>query len=158
VKTGDQERAELLLEPDWTTVVPNATLEQRNWLQLNSMLKAREIIRFEKTPLMVKGDLAVVRELEVGLAKKFELATEAPLELKVESKHYSTGSGSAIKHVIQVRYNLTNDQNQSIWSSQWLESKAISASSNSAVNSALQSMYEDFVYFILPQILRALDY
>jgi len=60
---------------------------------------------------------------------------------------------------IEVQFSLLSTENNAmLWNSTTISGTAISASQETALNSAKSEFIDDFNYLLLPQLLRSLDF
>lgn len=158
--TGRKSPVELRVAMDWKGLsnVSNSAVQQ--WFEINSRWALRSTVHFQPTAITMVAPEPIQDLLGPALANGFALVEGmAPLELICTHKSFTTKSGASYKHQISLRYQLRNAETKTvIWSSDALESSAISTNEEQALNAALSAAYDDFSYFILPQLKRALGY
>ena len=111
----------------------------------------------------------MVNELEKSLSKDFLLGDRKTAQLILECDGHLASETAGVGQVrdtmvrhkvrIEVQFSLLSTENNSmLWNSTTISGTAISASQETALNSAKSEFIDDFNYLLLPQLLRSLDF
>jgi len=170
IHTGSETRVTLFFAWDWDRI-QSAHTETKNWLKNKSQWGASIAVNFEKPTVYIESNGAdeLVNELEKSLSKDFRIggrkSAQLVLECNGQMASETTGVGQArnsvVRHKvrIEVQFSLLSTENNSmLWNSTTISGTAISASQETALNSAKSEFIDDFNYLLLPQLLRSLDF
>ena len=170
IHTGSETRITLFFAWDWDRI-QSAHTETKNWLKNKSQWGASIAVNFEKPTMYIESNGAdeLVNELEKSLSKDFRIggrkSAQLVLECNGQMASETAGVGqvrdSMVRHKvrIEVQFSLLSTENNSmLWNSTTISGTAISASQETALNSAKSEFIDDFNYLLLPQLLRSLDF
>ena len=170
IHTGSETRITLFFTWDWDRI-QSAHTETKSWLKNKSQWGASIAVNFEKPTVYIESNGAdeLVNELEKSLSKDFRIggrkSAQLVLECNGQMASETTGVGQArnsvVRHKvrIEVQFSLLSTENNSmLWNSTTISGTAISASQETALNSAKSELIDDFNYLLLPQLLRSLDF
>ncbi len=170
IHTGSETRVTLFFAWDWDRI-QSAHTETKNWLKNKSQWGASIAVNFEKPTVYIESNGAdeLVNELEKSLSKDFRIggreSAQLVLECNGQMASETAGVGqvrdSMVRHKvrIEVQFSLLSTENNSmLWNSTTISGTAISASQETALNSAKSEFIDDFNYLLLPQLLRSLDF
>ena len=170
IHTGSETRVTLFFAWDWDRI-QSAHTETKNWLKNKSQWGASVAVNFEKPTVYIESNGAdeLVNELEKSLSKDFRIggreSAQLVLECNGQMASETAGVGqvrdSMVRHKvrIEVQFSLLSTENNSmLWNSTTISGTAISASQETALNSAKSEFIDDFNYLLLPQLLRSLDF
>ena len=170
IHTGSETRVTLFFAWDWDRI-QSAHTETKNWLKNKSQWGASVAVNFEKPTVYIESNGAdeLVNELEKSLSKDFRIggreSAQLVLECNGQMASETAGVGqvrdSMVRHKvrIEVQFSLLSTENNSmLWNSTTISGTAISASRETALNSAKSEFIDDFNYLLLPQLLRSLDF
>ena len=116
-------------------------------------------VYFQNTIVSIHGPAELGKVISEAVSTKFTVRQQAPLEITFRGEGYDFKmSHSRNKHVISGSFILSNQQGDILWSSNELEKFGISTNREAARRTAYSEFAKDIKFFILPQILRNLDY
>lgn len=170
IHTGSETHITLFFIWDWDRI-QSAHAETKSWLRNKSQWGASIAVNFEKPTVCIESNGAdeLVNELEKSLSKDFRIggrkSAQLVLECNGQMASETTGVGqvrdSMMRHKvrIEVQFSLLSTENNSmLWNSTTISGTAISASQETALNTAKSEFMDDFNYLLLPQLLRSLDF
>ena len=170
IHTGVETRIMLFFAWDWDRIL-TAHPETKSWLKNKSQWEESTAVNFEKPTVFIASTGAdeLVDELEKSLLKDFRLGGRetAQLVLECDGQLASETAGvgqvrsSMVRHKVHIeaQFSLsTIENNAMLWNSATISGTAISASQETALNSAKSEFMDDFNYLLLPQLLRSLDF
>ena len=170
IHTGFETIVTLYLAWDWDRI-QSAHTETKNWLKNKSQWGESIAVNFKKPTVFIAstGVDEMVDELEKSLSKDFRLGDRktAQLILECDGQLASETAGvgqvrnSMVRHKVRIEAQfslLSTENNAMLWNSTTISGTAISASQETALNSAKSEFMDDFNYLLLPQLLRSLDF
>ena len=170
IHTGSETRVTLFFTWDWDRI-QSAHMESKSWLKNKSQWGASIAVNFEKPTVFIESNGAdeLVNELEKSLSKNFRIGSRKSAQLVLECNGQMASETAGVGQVrntlvrhkvrIEVQFSLSSTENNSmLWNSNTISGTAISASKETALNSAKSEFMDDFNYLLLPQLLRSLDY
>ena len=170
IHTGSETRVTLFFAWDWDRI-QSAHTETKNWLKNKSQWGASIAVNFEKPTVYIESNGAdeLVNELEKSLSKDFRIGGRESAQLVLECNGQMASETAGVGQVrdtmvrhkvrIEVQFSLLSTENNSmLWNSTTISGTAISASQETALNSAKSEFIDDFNYLLLPQLLRSLDF
>ena len=170
IHTGSETRVNLFFTWDWDRI-QSAHTETKNWLKNKSQWGASIAVNFEKPTVYIESNGAdeLVNELEKSLSKDFRIGGRESAQLVLECNGQMASETAGVGQVrmelvrhkvrIEAQFSLSSTENNSmLWNSNTISGTAISASQETALNSAKSEFMDDFNYLLLPQLLRSLDF
>ena len=170
IHTGFETRVTLDFTWDWDRI-QTAHTATKSWLQNKSQWGESIVVNFQKPTVFIASTGAdeLVNELEKSLSKDFLLGDRKTAQLILECDGHlaseTAGVGqvrnSLVRHKVRIeaQFSLSSTENNSmLWNSTTISGTAISASQETALNSAKSEFMDDFNYLLLPQLLRSLDF
>ena len=170
IHTGSETRVNLFFTWDWDRI-QSAHTESKSWLKNKSQWGASIAVNFEKPTVYIESNGAdeLVNELEKSLSKNFHIGSRKSAQLVLECNGQMASETAGVGQVrntlvrhkvrIEVQFSLSSTENNSmLWNSNTISGTAISASQETALNSAKSEFMDDFNYLLLPQLLRSLDF
>ena len=170
IHTGSETRVTLFFAWDWDRI-QSAHTESKSWLKNKSQWGASIAVNFEKPTVFIESNGAdeLVNELEKSLLKNFRIGSRKSAQLVLECNGQMASETAGVGQVrmelvrhkvrIEAQFSLSSTENNSmLWNSNTISGTAISASQETALNSAKSEFMDDFNYLLLPQLLRSLDF
>ena len=170
IHTGSETRVNLFFTWDWDRI-QSAHTESKSWLKNKSQWGASIAVNFEKPTVFIESNGAdeLVNELEKSLSKDFRIGGRESAQLVLECNGQMASETAGVGQVrntlvrhkvrIEAQFSLSSTENNSmLWNSNTISGTAISASQETALNSAKSEFMDDFNYLLLPQLLRSLDF
>ena len=170
IHTGSETRVTLFFAWDWDRI-QSAHTESKSWLKNKSQWGASIAVNFEKPTVFIESNGAdeLVNELEKSLSKDFRIGGRESAQLVLECNGQMASETAGVGQVrmelvrhkvrIEAQFSLSSTENNSmLWNSNTISGTAISASQETALNSAKSEFMDDFNYLLLPQLLRSLDF
>lgn len=170
IHTGSETRVNLFFTWDWDRI-QSAHTESKSWLKNKSQWGASIAVNFEKPTVFIESNGAdeLVNELEKSLLKNFRVGSRKSAQLVLECNGQMASETAGVGQVrmelvrhkvrIEAQFSLSSTENNSmLWNSNTISGTAISASQETALNSAKSEFMDDFNYLLLPQLLRSLDF
>ena len=170
IHTGIETRVTLFFTWDWDRI-KSAHTETKSWLKNKSQWGESIAVNFQKPTVFIEntGVDELVDDLKKSLSKDFTIGSRktAQLVLKFDGQLAleTAGVGQArnalVRNKVRIegQFSLSSTENNAmIWNSATISGTAISASQETALNSAKSEFMDDFNYLLLPQLLRSLDF
>lgn len=170
IRTGFETLVTLYFAWDWDRI-HSAHSETKSWLKNKSQWSESIAVNFQKPTVFIASTGAdeLVDELEKSLSKDFtigdrktaQLILECDGQLASETARVGQVRNALVRHKVRIkaRFSLSSIENNSmLWNSSTISGTAISASQETALNSAKSEFMDDFNYLLLPQLLRSLDF
>lgn len=155
-----RENAILLECPiDFKLLLPQASRLVQLWLTERSNWKITESLYFQSTQINVQAKGALSEAIASAISSEFEVYNDAPLTLEFNGNEVTERNlGDRTKHIISGNFILKNSNGAILWSSQRLMKFGISTNPTAAKQAAYAEFDKDIRFFILPQMIRNLDY
>jgi len=164
--TGKEPVVQLTITWDWDKIQCSHQAT-KSWLKSKSQWNQGAVLNFQKPTLLLDHAEELNAVLAQSLSQEFSVSTTATvkgamlgLDCKIDVFTETSPQGT-YKVIIEGSFALTQigEHIDLLWkSANIIDGTAISSSKERAMQSATNSFMEDFNYFVLPQILRSLDY
>jgi len=164
--TGKEPVVQLTITWDWDKI-QSSHQATKSWLKSKSQWNQGAVLNFQKPTLLLDHAEELNDVLAQSLSQEFSVSTTgtvkgAMLGLDCNIDVFTeTSPQGTYKVIIEGSFALTQigEHIDLVWkSANIIDGTAISSSKERAMQSATNSFMEDFNYFVLPQILRSLDY
>lgn len=159
-KTGKDNAIKLSMELDFAKILPQLDDLSVAWLKGMTGWTRSESIYFQNATVQIQSDEALTSTIANAVAKTFTVQDEAPLTLVFNGGlHEADQSRERSKCSIEGQFVLKNTSSgQVIWSSQTIESSALSADKQAANRAAKNDFTDNIAFFVLPQLERNLGF
>lgn len=164
--TGKEPVVQLTITWDWDKI-QSSHQATKSWLKSKSQWNQGAVLNFQKPTLLLDHAEELNAVLAQSLSQEFSVSTTATvkgamlgLDCNIDVFTETSPQGT-YKVIIEGSFALTQigEHIDLLWkSANIIDGTAISSSKVRAMQSATNSFMEDFNYFVLPQILRSLDY
>ncbi|MAZ97417.1 MAG: hypothetical protein CMP53_07845 [Flavobacteriales bacterium] len=158
-KTGNTNSISLEISIDFNKILPQNDRLVRLWLKEFARWKISQSVYFQHTLVSIQGPTSLKKVISEAVSTKFTVSEEAPLKIAFRGEeHDYKMSNSRNKHVVSGNFVLTNHQGDILWSSNQMEKFGISSDKEASRRAAYAEFSKDIQFFILPQMIRNLNY
>lgn len=159
-RTGRENSVLIEGKIDFQRLLPQNSALAHRWLSASSNWRVKASLYFQNTALEIVSPKTLVKSISTAVSGTFLVQEQGPLQLEFSGEEFEqTLNNGRYKHSISGRFILRNTADESVlWSSSRIEKFGLSASKVAAVQAAHQQFEEDIRFFVLPQLVRNLNY